>query len=116
MRSKYRVLAAMLALRTFTIRDLARFSGVKETTVYTVLRELGSYYTLDDSSETEQRRPGGQTKRYTTSVEQRNLIRQKLSALQSELPNAPLIQEEMDPQEFEREASRPCASGVKAIE
>ena len=37
MLERYRVLGAVLALDEFTVAELARFSGVKETTVRTVL-------------------------------------------------------------------------------
>jgi hypothetical protein len=43
MLERYRTLAAILALQRFTVADLARFSGVKESTVRTVLKRDDHY-------------------------------------------------------------------------
>ena len=58
MLERYRTLGAMLALREFTVADLARYSGVKEATVRTILAREGRY--VQRHGVVPSSKPGGQ--------------------------------------------------------
>jgi hypothetical protein len=86
----------MLALKRFTMNDLARFSGVKYATVRTLLRDLRGYYAVDDDTPPAPRHPGGQPTHYALTPDQSARIRHELQALEIQLPNAPFVPDEMD--------------------
>ena len=67
MLERYRTLAAVLALREFTVADLARYSGVKETTVRTILARDSHYVVRRAAVSTG--KSGGQPLTYTLRVE-----------------------------------------------
>jgi hypothetical protein len=82
----------MLALRTFTVSDLAEFSGVNPHTVRTILnREQQFVEKLDpeQSDEKEPGRPGGRYARYVVYPEQRKRLRQMIEELRMQLPPSP---------------------------
>lgn len=60
--AKYKTLAAAAALRRFTIADLVRYSGVKSTTVYSVLQRADRYIEPVEEMSTGKR--GGRPKLY----------------------------------------------------
>jgi hypothetical protein len=75
---RYRVLAAMLKQREeFTISSIAEFSGVKESTVRTVLGRDGSYWEEVEVDEPAKR--GGQCKHYRVKADQAERLRALVS-------------------------------------
>src|SRR4051812_10376009 len=64
MMHRYRILGAVLALRSFTVAELARHAGVKESTVYTNLRREGHFVERVDAPEPTVKRRGGQRVQY----------------------------------------------------
>ena len=62
MLERYKTLAAVLALQRFTVADLARFSGVKEGTVRTILKRESPY--VERLGVVSHTRPGGRFVQY----------------------------------------------------
>jgi hypothetical protein len=73
---KFKVLSAMVALDDFTPHELARFSGVKISTVRTVVARNGRF--LEDLGQIETGRRGGQPTRSRLTPEGRATIRKEL--------------------------------------
>jgi hypothetical protein len=93
---RFRVLNAILALREFTVADLARYSGIKDTTVRTVLGR-DSRFVERDGTQTQHRR-GGQPIQYRLRPDTENdlvAILRELEGLGANLP--PLIADQEDP-------------------
>jgi hypothetical protein len=117
MRSQYRVLSAMATLRTFTISDLARVSGVKEPTVRTVLNRNSQYYCSAGKAREGASLPrGGQTMKLAVSDEQQQAILAKLEELYPKLPWAPFDESELDAAEVARQKKRAEAPGLQALQ
>jgi len=94
--SRYRVLNAMLALREFTVDDLAHYSDVKENTVRTVLAR-DSHFVERDGNRARRRR-GGQPILYRlrpAAEDELVSILRKLDAFGANLP--PLAADQEDP-------------------
>jgi hypothetical protein len=79
MLERYKVLGAMLALKQFTVEDLARFSGVNPTTVRTVLNREAKY--LHEAGRRATGQPGGQYTRYELDRKHVTLLRSELQEL-----------------------------------
>lgn len=79
MTERYKVLGAVLALRKFTVAEVARFSGVKETTVRTVLGRESVYWETIDSEGAPKR--GGQYKQYRLKDESIGKLRSEIEAM-----------------------------------
>ncbi|GAB1646158.1 hypothetical protein [Krasilnikovia sp. MM14-A1259] len=93
---RYRVLNAILALREFTVADLAHYSGVKENTVRTVLGRDTHFVERDGTRA--QRRPGGQPIQYrlrTDAEDDLVGILRELEGVGASLP--PLVADQQDP-------------------
>jgi len=96
MLGRYRVLNAILALREFTVADLARYSGVKDNTVRTVLGRDSRFVERDGTQA--QRRRGGQPIQYRLRPDTENdlvAILRELEGFGANLP--PLIADQEDP-------------------
>jgi hypothetical protein len=71
---RYRVLGAILALREFTIADLAHYTGVKETTVRTILNREARY--VERAGTQARGRRGGQPIKYRMCADaEQDLVR-----------------------------------------
>jgi hypothetical protein len=94
--SRYRVLNAILALREFTVADLARYSGVKDTTVRTVLGRDSRY--IERAGTQTRGRRGGQPIQYRLQPGAEDslvAILRELEGFGANLP--PLVADEEDP-------------------
>ena len=89
MSARYKVLSAMLALRTFTVDELAKCTGVKTSTIGTVLNRDRSL--LEQLGWEETGRRGGQPKRYQLKPEQVGAVEATLKELYPtlEIPSTP---------------------------
>jgi hypothetical protein len=95
--NRYRVLQAILALRQFTVADLAHYSGVKETTVRTVLGRDASFVERDGTIS--QSRRGGQPIQYRLCDQAESelvAILRQLKGLGASLPPLSAEQDGMD--------------------
>lgn len=102
----YKVLAAVLALNTFTIKELADFSGVNEITVRTILGRRSDLVQPVGLAVTAAKR-GGRTKTYTLRPDAAPLVERQLAALSNLAPPAvavpspeqtpPVSQAELEP-------------------
>jgi hypothetical protein len=93
---RYRILNAILTLREFTVADLARYSGVKDTTVRTVLGREARFVERDGTRA--QSRRGGQPIQYRLRADaEQDLvgILRELESVGANLP--PLVEEQEDP-------------------
>jgi hypothetical protein len=78
---RYRVLTAILALREFTVADIAHYSATKDTTVRTVLSRESRY--VERAGYAAQGRRGGQPIRYRLCPETEHELRAILRDLES---------------------------------
>lgn len=83
MSKRYQVLAAMLALRTFTADELAHHTGVKPNTVSTILNRDRSL--LEQIGWEDTGRRGGQPKRYNLRADQVSAIETEIRTLYKDL-------------------------------
>ena len=83
MTERYKVLGAMLSLREFTVADLSVFSGVKQTTIRTVLSR-GAELLTEIGKEPNQSR-GGQFTRYRLREDKVDGLRSELHQLHRQL-------------------------------
>src|SRR5689334_9936561 len=82
----HRVHRWMLTLRDFTARELHHASGVKLSTVHTILnREAKGTLELVPALPGEQRRRGGQVRRYRLSAEGRAMLRAEVQHVRERL-------------------------------
>jgi hypothetical protein len=79
MLERYKVLGAMLALKQFTVEEIARFSEVSPTTVRTVLSREGKY--LKEIGRKATGQPGGQFVQYEVYSERIPQLRSELEEL-----------------------------------
>lgn len=77
MLEQYKVLNAMLALPEFTVRDLARYSDVKPTTVYTTISREKQY--LEQIGRHETKKRGGQWLRWRVKLDQIPNLKARIS-------------------------------------
>jgi hypothetical protein len=66
-RARYKTLAAAVALERFTVADLVRYSGIKRTTVQSVVQRAGRY--IDSVDELRTGKRGGRPKVYRVRPE-----------------------------------------------
>jgi len=76
---RYKVLGAMLALKQFTVEDVARMSGVNPMTVRTVLSRENRL--VHDIGRRPTGQPGGQYNKYELAPDQIPLLRSELQEL-----------------------------------
>lgn len=86
----YRVLGAALSLGEFTVPALARFSGVNDNTVWSVVRRHATLFVASGETESTGAR-GGQPRKYCLTDAQRQEIRKRLHMLYKEL--TPIVEE-----------------------
>ncbi|GIF15740.1 hypothetical protein [Actinoplanes teichomyceticus] len=94
--SRYRVLNAILALREFTVTDLAGYSGVKENTVRTVLARDARF--VERGGTRAQGRRGGQPIQYRLRADAEDEligVLRELEGVGANLP--PLVTDQEDP-------------------
>ena len=102
----YKVLGSMLALKEFTIKSLADYSGVNRDTVDTIRRRNPQFWDEIGKEETQKR--GGQTKRFRVKPEQVGVLRRKLKGYFSQIkPPNELEGEEAAAVEEPQEAVQP---------
>lgn len=84
MRERYKVLAAITALREFTVEDIAKKTGVKQNTVSTILaRERGL---LEKIADERTGRRGGPRKKYRLKPGSAESLQSELAGLYKDLP------------------------------
>jgi hypothetical protein len=76
---RYKVLSAMLALKEFTVEDLAYFSKVKANTVSTILARESSF--VQELGKQSTGRRGGQFIKYRLNPETINVLREEIKGL-----------------------------------
>lgn len=98
---QYRVFGAMLALGEFTVDDLVKFSGVKESTVRSiVLRNKHLREPILETPNVKPSRRGGRSRRFRINEDERRVLAEELetrygvlhSALKSQ-PSSPALSE-----------------------
>jgi hypothetical protein len=88
MKERYKVLAAITALREFTVEDIANRTGVKQNTVSTILaRDRGL---LEKIADEKTGRRGGKRKRYRIKPESAESLNSELAELYTDLPAPPV--------------------------
>lgn len=90
MLEKYKVLGAMLTFREFTVKDIADFSEVKQSTVRTIINRHQAF--LEELGTDETGRPGGRFTRYAIKAEQIKPLRNIIESLYKQLKVQPEIQ------------------------
>src|SRR5262245_34848718 len=95
MKERYKVLGAIVALREFTVEDIANKTGVKQNTVSTILaRERGF---LEKIADEKTGRRGGPRKRYRIKPEFAESLHSELKELDALATMRPLQTEPKSP-------------------
>ncbi len=89
MLARYRTLGAVLALREFTVADLARYSGVRESTVRTIMGRESRYVKRAGARSTG--RPGGQPVVYELRSEAERELTELLRQLEGIGARSPVV-------------------------
>jgi hypothetical protein len=83
----YKVLGAVLALKEFTVNDLARYTDVKPNTVRTTLSREQSY--IEEIGKEQTGKRGGQHRRLRVKADQVENLRSRIDKLFGELKASP---------------------------
>jgi len=92
---RYKVLAAMLALGEFTVAELSRFSGVRPSTIYTVVNRERHF--LEPMNRQTTGRRGGQFIQHRVKADQVGALRSEIDELFRQLRVLPGLEPELTP-------------------